>query len=90
VNDWHLARFLKRVEEDDDSCWVWTGYIDEKGRGSLHIEGKYVYAHRASYEHYRGPIPDGHHIHHICGNKICVNPDHLRSVTVQEHRMAHR
>jgi len=90
MNDWHLARFLKRVEEDEDGCWVWTGYIDEMGRGSLHIGGKYVYAHRAAYEHYVGPIIKGNQIHHTCGNKICVNPDHLRSVSRLEHARAHQ
>lgn len=30
-------------------------------------------------------IPDGMVIDHICHNRSCVNPDHLRTVTVQEN-----
>jgi hypothetical protein len=33
-----------------------------------------------------GPIPDGHHIHHICENKGCVRPDHLEAIPEFRHR----
>jgi hypothetical protein len=38
-----------------------------------------------AYEHYVGPLIEGHHIHHKCCNDICVNPDHLQQVTPKEH-----
>lgn len=31
----------------------------------------------------------GRHLHHRCGVKPCVNPDHLESVTIQEHNQRH-
>jgi hypothetical protein len=34
-------------------------------------------AHRASYEAFKGPIPDGMHVLHQCDVTECVNPDHL-------------
>lgn len=39
-----------------------------------------MYAHRAFYEKYRGPIADKMVIDHLCRNTSCVNPDHLEPV----------
>ena len=44
-----------------------------------------VYAHRASYELAKGPIPDGMHLDHLCRVTCCINPDHLEPVTNREN-----
>lgn len=39
--------------------------------------GVHLYAHRVAWERARGPIPENHQIHHLCGTKACVNVEHL-------------
>lgn len=77
-------RFLAKVSVGDGagSCWMWTG-ATTTGYGSFavhHSQGR-VLAHRFSYEHFVGPIPNGLVLDHICQTPLCVNPDHLRPVT---------
>lgn len=77
--------FQSKVEVDEASgCWLWTAHLDRKGYGRyVHERGSL--AHRFSYEHFVGPIPDGLHIDHLCCVTRCVNPDHLDVVTNLEN-----
>jgi hypothetical protein len=73
------ARFDEKVEQGF-SCWRWKAAISNTGYGSLGVEGKTCYAHRIAYERHKGPIPPGHDVEHICGNRRCVKPNHLQAV----------
>ena len=79
-------RFLaKIVAPSVDDCWHWTAYTNEKGYGQFHVDGRLVKAHRWSYEHFVGPIPEGLQIDHLCRVRNCVNPHHLEPVTGREN-----
>lgn len=79
-----LKRFLGKVDTSGD-CWLWTAGKHSRGYGQFYLDGKDVRAHRAAYEHYIGPIPDGLEIDHLCRVRECCNPAHLEAVTHAEN-----
>lgn len=77
-------RFWPKVQKTG-SCWLWIGCKNNKGYGTTRVDGKTVYAHRASYEMAHGPIPAGMLIDHKCHTPACVNPAHLRPATDKQN-----
>lgn len=74
-------KLWQRFERMPSGCWQWTGYVTHHGYGQMRIDGRYIAAHRVSYELLVGPISDGLVIDHLCRNTRCVNPAHLEPVT---------
>lgn len=62
-------------------CHVFRGSTSNSGYGQFQREGKYFKVHRYIYEKEVGEIPKGMVIDHMCRNRGCCNPDHLRVVT---------
>jgi hypothetical protein len=88
MNAEQLARFEARTwPEPMSGCWLFDGGGSGKlGYGKHYMgrangRGVQVYAHRLSYEHHVGPIPEGLELDHLCRNPFCVNPQHLEPVT---------
>lgn len=61
----------------EGGCWLWTGALDERGRGRVWHDGKLKLHHRAVWEILKGPIPKGAMLCHHCDNPQCGNPAHL-------------
>jgi len=81
-------RFWSKVDRrGENECWEWTAYRERDGYGWFGVMGRNHGAHRVSYALTSGAIPKGMQIDHICSNKACVNPSHLRLATDTENRL---
>lgn len=69
----------------ESGCWLWISTINIGGYGTIRVKGTNVPAHRLSHELFKGPIPDGFEIDHLCRVRCCVNPDHIEAVTPREN-----
>ena len=70
-------RYNLHVIVNPIGCWGWRGGVDGGGYGVFSNGKRRFKAHRASYELYVGPIPEGMSVLHRCDNPICSNPAHL-------------
>jgi RNA polymerase subunit RPABC4/transcription elongation factor Spt4 len=79
-----VERFMVKVRIDEDGCWRWLGALNGLGYAQF-AAGPTKRAHRWSYTHFVGPIPDGMQLDHLCAVRDCVNPEHLEPVTAAEN-----
>ena len=77
------ARFWSFVNippGEEDKCWKWLGHKNGSGYGNISLFNRKYPVHRIALA-LVGRVPDVKlHVDHICRNRSCVNPKHLREV----------
>lgn len=88
------TRLRENSDESPGGCWLWnkstvTGYGQIWVGSRVDGSRRRVLAHRASYETFVGPVPEGMEVDHLCFNRLCINPAHLEPVTPKENVRRH-
>jgi hypothetical protein len=70
------AQFWDKVDRAGD-CWIWKRGVTSRGYGALMDRAVVRQATRVAYFLIRGEDAPTR-LRNLCGNKLCVNPDHQR------------
>lgn len=76
---WEKSQYISSL--NDDECWKWLGNKNGNGYGQFKKFGLVIRLHKFSYEFFKGEVPQGLEIDHLCRNRSCFNPEHLEAVT---------
>jgi hypothetical protein len=97
-----LERIVSRFEVQENGCWHHPSVPTAKGYAQTKYgwpAAKSVLIHRLSWMYYKGEIPEGMVVDHLCHNpaeceggnncphRRCVNPEHLTLVTQLENTL---
>ena len=80
------------VEIDENGCWLWLGKTTPNGyaTASLGYDRKRTrLVHRRLYEETYHMLGKETVLHHRCGVRHCVNPEHVFAVSLREHVAVH-
>jgi HNH endonuclease/Helix-turn-helix domain len=88
-----VVSYFPLVQElGEDDCWDWMGHVDKTGYGHIHVNvaakgwDKTFLAHRVAYFIHYGTLPSPPLVvRHLCGNRLCCNPNHLAEGTAQDN-----
>jgi HNH endonuclease len=87
-----VERFCQKIViNNETSCWEWIGAKSIIGYGqfaptSRRKGGVLTSPHRFIWTYLNGEIPTEQEVDHICRNRSCTNPEHLRLVSHEENQ----
>jgi len=87
LTDKDRLRIQGYIQKHPHGCWMWTGTKCAKGYGVMNLRMVQWKAHRLVCMMMGVPLPVDKVLDHICRKRSCVNPDHLRPVTLVENVM---
>jgi hypothetical protein len=68
----------------ENGCVEWI-HSTTKGYGDISVNGKNHKAHRHIYQLVFGKVPSPLVLDHLCNNRSCINPWHLKPTTDKEN-----
>lgn len=78
-----FERFSGKYKISEDGCWIWQGPLSGRGAekcGHFWFSNSTLSAAKYSWLYYFGDTPPKHRVENKCGNRACVNPEHLKCV----------
>ena len=77
--------------ELEKPCKIWPGKLESRtGYGRKKVAGKAWMAHRWAYQEFYGDLSDDLVVDHLSFNRGCVEPTHLRQITLAENAARHK
>lgn len=75
--------FWAKVDKSGE-CWTWTGHTTGKGYGQVRRGGRLLYSHRHALALVGVEVGE-EQVDHICHERSCVRPTHLRVATNKQN-----
>lgn len=79
---------INHTVDSQTGCWIWGGKLNGNGYAVSTRNHKSVRLARWLYERTFGALSVGMHVDHICRNRACINPYHLRPLTPRDNQLA--
>lgn len=83
-----LKRFKEKIIIDPvTGCWNFNSPPTKSGCGRFKLGNKTRDAYKVAHELFKGPVPKGKELHHVCENRMCVRQHHkhVTPVSRREH-----